>query len=102
MANTLIVYDEIGYILQQLTGDYYVPTGVPYLEVLIPDGKQLKFTQGIGVDVSVTPHQVILEDIPPTEIEQVKKQNELLKHQVDTTSLDLQAFMDFYFENGGV
>lgn len=46
----------------------------------IPEGKRIKKTDGIGGDVSVTPHQLILEVIPPpTEIEILKQENELLK-----------------------
>lgn len=70
---TLIIYDDSGYVLSNITGSYRVPTGVPFLEVEIPVGKQIKYTDGIGVDVSVTPHQVILEDVPPTEIDQLKQ-----------------------------
>ena len=71
---TLIIYDSQGYIISSITGSYRVPTGVPFLELEIPIGKQIKYTNGIGVDVSVTPHQVILEDIPPSETEVLKQQ----------------------------
>lgn len=70
---TLIIYDDNGYVLSNITGSYRVPTGVPFLEVEIPQGKQIKYTNGIGVDVSVTPHQVVLEDTPPSEIDQLKQ-----------------------------
>lgn len=71
MEQTLIIYDEEGYILSTRSGEPSPrePIGVPFLWVDIPEGKRLKITDGIGVDVSVTPHQVILEDIPPTELE---------------------------------
>lgn len=72
---TLIIYDAQGYVLSNITGSYRVPTGVPFLEVEIPEGKQIKYTGGIGVDVSVTPHQVILEDIPPSDIEKLRQEN---------------------------
>lgn len=72
---TLIIYDTQGYVLSNITGSYRVPTGVPYLEVTIPTGKQIKYNDGIGVDVSVTPHQVILEDIPPSDIEKLRQEN---------------------------
>lgn len=73
--DTLIVYDNEGFILSQASGtaDFREPPGVPFLWVEFPRGKRLKITDGIGVDVSVTPHQVILEDVPPTEIEQLKQ-----------------------------
>lgn len=70
---TLIIYDDIGFIIQVITGSYRVPSGVPFLEVEVPKGKQIKYTDGIGVDVAVTPHQVILEDVPPSEIDQLKQ-----------------------------
>lgn len=72
---TLIIYDSQGYIISNITGSYRVPTGVPFLEVEIPTGKQIKYNDGIGVDVSVTPHQVILEDIPPSDIEKLRQGN---------------------------
>lgn len=72
---TLIIYDSQGYIISNITGSYRVPTGMPFLEVEIPTGKQIKYNDGIGVDVSVTPHQVILEDIPPSDIEKLRQEN---------------------------
>ncbi len=72
---TLIIYDNEGYIISTRQGQPSprVPVGVPYLEIEIPQGKQIKITDGIGVDTSVTPHQVILEDIPPTEIDTLRE-----------------------------
>lgn len=69
--NTLIIYDVDGYVLSIHQGQPAPrePVGVPFLWVEIPQGKQLKITDGICVDVSVTPHRVILEDIPPSEVE---------------------------------
>lgn len=73
---TLIIYDETGYVLSIRSGEPAPkePIGVPFLWVEIPEGKQIKITDGIGVDVSVTPHQAILEDIPPTEVDTLKQQ----------------------------
>lgn len=79
---TLIIYDSQGYIISNITGSYRVPTGVPFIEVAIPEGKQIKYTDGIGVDVSVTPHQVILEDIPPSEMELLKTENQQIKQSM--------------------
>lgn len=62
---TLVIYDNDGKIFLTRDGDYLLPNGgVQYLEVEITEGKRVK-----GVDVSVTPHQAIFEDIPPSEIE---------------------------------
>lgn len=79
---TLIIYDSQGYIISNITGSYRVPTGVPFLEAEIPQGKQIKYTNGIGVDVSVTPHEVILEDIPPSEMELLKTENQQIKQSM--------------------
>jgi len=72
----------VGYILQQITGSYHIPIGVPFLEIEIPEGKQIKLTDGIGVDVSVTPNQAILEDIPPTQVESLESQVADLTYQL--------------------
>lgn len=61
---TLVIYDDNGEIFTQITGDYIKPIGLQHLETEAPEGKRIT-----GVDVSVTPHQVILEDIPPSEVE---------------------------------
>ncbi|MNI96011.1 hypothetical protein D3C81_1949240 [compost metagenome] len=81
--STLIIYDATGYIISNMTGSYHVPTGVPFIEIEIPEGKRLKITDGIGVDVSVEPHQVILEDVPPSEVEDLKNQLSLLQSAFD-------------------
>jgi hypothetical protein len=51
---TLIIYDTTGKIWSNITGNYEVPVGIPFLEVDIPEGKY-----PVAVDVSVTPNQVI-------------------------------------------
>lgn len=82
--NTLIIYDNTGYVISTMAGSIREPKGgVQFLWVEIPEGKQLKITDGIGVDVSVTPHQAILEDIPKTEIELLKEQLTLTQMAVD-------------------
>lgn len=83
MMETLVVYDETGYILSIRGGEPAPrePVGVPFLWVDVPEGKRIKIDEnGIGVDVSVTPHQVILEDIPPTEILLLKSRLEVTEN----------------------
>lgn len=91
---TLIIYDEVGYVIQQIMGSYHMPQGVPFLEVNIPEGKQIKLTDGIGVDVSVTPHQVILEDIPPTEIDILKEDTSTIAEMTATVAEDNASIAD--------
>ena len=73
--NALIIHDNEGYILSIRQGEPKPrePIGVPFLWVDIPEGKRLKIIDGIGVDVSVTPHQAILEDIPKSEVELLRE-----------------------------
>lgn len=59
---TLIIYDNEGSIIQQITGSYRVPVGIPYLEIEVPPGK-------IVVAVNVETKEPIFEDIPKSEIE---------------------------------
>ncbi|KYG90024.1 hypothetical protein A0U40_09885 [[Bacillus] sp. KCTC 13219] len=75
--NTLIIYDAEGYVIQSITGSYRVPTSIPYLEVEIPENKMLRL--GVGIDVTVEPHQPIFEDIPKSEVELLKDENTTLK-----------------------
>lgn len=81
---TLIVHDNTGYIFSTISGDPLArePQGIPFLWVDIPEGKRIKITDGIGVDVSVTPHQVILEDIPPSEVDLLKEETIKMKESM--------------------
>jgi hypothetical protein len=93
--NTLIIYDNTGFVISIMRGEPAPrePQGVPFIWVEIPQGKQLKITDGIGVDISVTPHQAILEDIPLTEIEQVR---------LEMARSNTELFETMLMMNGGV
>lgn len=81
---TLIIYDNTGYVIGIHGGEPAPrePIGIPFLWVDIPEGRQLKINNGIGVNVSVTPHQVILEDIPPSKVETLESQVADLTYQL--------------------
>ena len=72
---TLIIYDGTGYVVSQMSGFVREPVGIPFLWADIPAGKRIKLTDGVGVDVSVTPNVAFLEDIPPTKLEELQAQN---------------------------
>ena len=85
MNKTLIVYDLSGTIIQQITGFYQVPNGVPYLEIEIQQGKR-------PISVNIETKEVIYEDIPPSDIEVVQdkisiltEENEKLKQELALT-----------------
>lgn len=78
---TLIIYDNEGVVVQQITGSYYIPVGIPY-QIEVPEGKRVS-----KVDVSKTPPQVIYEDMSPSEIEVLKTENQMLQQSLlETTS----------------
>lgn len=87
-VKTLLIYDNQGYILSTRSGQPSPrePQGVPFLWVDIPEGKQIKYTDGIGVDVTTTPHEVFLEDIPPSE-------TKLLEQRLEATEEMLLQIM---------
>ena len=72
MNKTLIVYDLSGTIIQQITGFYQVPNGVPYLEIEIQQGKR-------PISVNIETKEVIYEDIPPSDIEVVQDKISILE-----------------------
>lgn len=90
--NILIIYDGTGYIISQMSGAVREPIGVPFLWVEVPTGKQIKITDGIGVDISVTPNVAILEDIPKTELE-------ILQAKIETSD---QAITELSMIIGGM
>lgn len=73
---TLIIYDLNGTIIQQVTGFYKVPNGVPFIEVVIPQGKRV-------VSVNVETKEPILEDIPPSEIELLQNKISILTQEIE-------------------
>ncbi len=67
---TLIIYDNVGYILMQQTGSYRVPEGgIQYLEV---DSEVHK--NKIIKSVNIETKELILEDIPKSEMELLKEE----------------------------
>jgi len=83
--DTLIIYDESGYVIFQGQGAVREPIGIPFIWVEIPTGKRIKITDGIGVDVSVTPNVAFLDDIPSTEMELLW----IAQSETNTTMLEL-------------
>lgn len=65
--NTLIIYDNTGYIISQMSGSVREPQGgVPFLWVEIPAGKRV-----VSINTSMTPNVPVFETIPPTDEERI-------------------------------
>jgi hypothetical protein len=65
---TLIIYDAEGYIVSQMDGNVREPVGIPFMWIEIPEGKRL-----VGIDTSKEEHEPIFEDLPKSEVEQLKE-----------------------------
>ena len=69
--NTLIIYDNTGYVYLQISGGRTPQGGINCLEIEIPEGKRVA-----NIDTTVIPHIPVFEDIPLTETELLKKRIE--------------------------
>ncbi|WP_434290943.1 hypothetical protein [Clostridium botulinum] len=94
---SLIIYDDTGMIWLNM-GDaegsilpLVPPSGLPYIITKFGelDGKIVK-----GVDVTVTPHKLILEDRPHIETEEEKLRKELLKTQSEVVDLKYKEVLN--------
>lgn len=70
MNDTLIIYDHDGYIIAQMSGSVREPVGIPFMWVKVPEGKRL-----VSIDVSGETHIPVFEDLPKTEVQQLKEEN---------------------------
>lgn len=65
--NTLVIYDNTGYIISQMSGSVREPQGgVQFMWVTIPEGKRL-----VSINTGVTPNVPVFEVIPPTDEERL-------------------------------
>jgi hypothetical protein len=71
---TLIIYDLNGSIIQQITGFYKAPNGIPYIEIVIPRGKEV-------VSVNIETKEPIYTDIPKSEIELLEGKISILEQE---------------------
>lgn len=78
MDKTLIIYDTEGKIWLSITGSYTIPNGIPYIEVVVPEGKRV-----VGVDMNAVPRTAIFEDLPETETKTLRNDIDALYAAVD-------------------
>lgn len=93
--NTIIIYDSTGYIISQMSGEIREPIGIPFIWIEIPEGKQLKIINGIGVDTNVTPNIATLEDIPMTETEVLQNDQLDQTTRLNQIEADSYAFQEY-------
>ncbi len=89
---TLIIYDNTGYIYLQMTGSYKIPQGgLNYLEV-DEDSYKGKIIKSVNVETK----ELVLEDTSKTDLE--KTQDQLLETQAQLADLQEKILLK---ENGG-
>ena len=70
---TLIIYDNTGFIILQMSGAYRVPQGgIQFLELEVPENKILK-------SINTETKKPIYEDIPKTEFELAQERIQALE-----------------------
>jgi hypothetical protein len=75
MNNTLVVYDNEGFIQRQEQGSSLrEPIGVPFMWVEVPNGKYLT-----SIDVSTEMHTPVFADLPKSEVDLLKDDNTEIK-----------------------
>jgi len=65
--HALIIYDQTGYIISQLSGSVREPVGIPFMWVEVPEGKYVK-----SIDVSGETHVPIFENLSKSEIDKLR------------------------------
>jgi hypothetical protein len=75
--NTLIIYDQEGYIISQMSGSVREPMGVPFMWVEVPEGKIVA-----KIDVLGETHIPVFEDLPKSEVDILKTQVSDLTYQL--------------------
>lgn len=89
---TLIIYDEEGYILDQRAGNgLREPIGVPFLWIEVPAGKRLK-----NIDVSGEEHIPVFEELPKPETQKLQE----LVDQLIIDNLNMQQQIDTLITTG--
>jgi hypothetical protein len=69
---TLVIYDTTGRVLAQINEPYQTPTGIPYIETEVPQGKYIE-----SINVKVKPNTPVFKDYQVPESE--KKLDLILK-----------------------
>lgn len=72
---TLVIHDTTGFAVSIQQGELSprVPIGLPYIIEKIPPGKELSIIDGIAVDITKTPPQLILKDSPISDSTRIKE-----------------------------
>lgn len=85
---SLIIYDNNGKIYFQGKGSVETPEGIPFMMVVVPNGKFVE-----RINTSVEPHVPILADLPRTEFDTINLKLEQAKADNLTT---LEALAEVY------
>lgn len=70
-TDTLVIYDDEGHVIQQLSGTTREPVGIPFKWVEVPAGKYI-----VSIDVSEEIHVAVFGDVPKStgdELDEIKQ-----------------------------
>lgn len=81
---TLLVYDNTGKIWVNISGDYAIPDGLPYIEAEIPTGY---YAESVNLETK----EPVLKEFPKSNTDM---EIESLKAQQDATNEALLGLMD--------
>lgn len=70
----IVIYDNTGYIFLQGHGFPEPQGGVQFLNVEVPEGKKLS-----AINMNVTPHQPVFDDVPKGKLELLEEEIAALK-----------------------
>ena len=75
--NMLVIYDQEGHIISQMSGSVREPVGIPFLWVDVPKGKYIERIDVLGK------HAPVFADLQKTEIELLREEVDGLKATVE-------------------
>lgn len=84
---TLIIYDNEGFILSQMSGNVREPVGVPYIWVEMPENKYIQ-----KIDTTTDPHTPVLIDVSLFNYE-LATLDEVKKHQIKLSKSNLEQYL---------
>lgn len=76
--DTLVIYDETGFIYVEQTGDFRTPQGLRNLVVKVPTGKRVK-----SITISETGDTVVYEDLPKSPMQLLQEQLDNVQSALD-------------------
>lgn len=79
LMQTLLIYDETGFIYVQMSGDFREPQGLKYIITTIPDGQMID-----RIKLDPKGDSVVFKAIPKTNLQLMQEQLETVQGALDS------------------